>query len=54
MAKTITGLDFRKVASMPKSGLVTGCIYFDDTNHVINIATSPTNYTTYAGVRSAD
>lgn len=54
MAKTITGLDFRKVASMPKSSLVTGCIYFDDTNHVINIATSPTNYTTYAGVRSAD
>ena len=54
MAKTITGLDFRKVASMPKSGLVAGCIYFDDTNHVINIATSPTNYTTYAGVRSAD
>ena len=53
MAKTITGLDFRKVASMPESGLVTGCIYFDDTNHVINIATSPTNYTTYAGVRSA-
>lgn len=54
MAKTTTGLDFRKVASMPKSGLVTGCIYFDDTNHVINIATSPTNYTTYAGVRSAE
>lgn len=54
MAKTTTGLDFRKVASMPGSGLVTGCIYFDDTNHVINIATSPTNYTTYAGVRSAE
>ena len=53
MAKTATGLDFRKVASMPESGLVAGCIYFDDTNHVINIATSPTNYTTYAGVRSA-
>ena len=54
MAKTATGLDFRKVASMPESGLVTGCIYFDNSNHVINIATSPTNYTTYAGVRSAD
>lgn len=54
MAKTTTGLDFRKVASMPESGLVTGCIYFDDTNHIINIATSPTNYTTYAGVRSAE
>lgn len=54
MAKTTTGLDFRKVASMPKSGLVAGCIYFDDTNHVINIATSPTDYTTYAGVRSAE
>ena len=53
MAKTATGLDFRKVVSMPESGLVAGCIYFDDTNHVINIATSPTNYTTYAGVRSA-
>ena len=54
MAKTTTGLDFRKVASMPETGLAKGCIYFDDAKHVINIATSATEYTTYAGVRSAD
>lgn len=54
MVKTTTGLDFRKVASMSESGLLKGCIYFDDAKHVINIATSATEYTTYAGVRSAD
>lgn len=54
MAKnTSIGLDFRKVASMPASGLVKGCIYFDDASHAIKIATSETAFTTYAGVTDA-
>ena len=53
MAKTTIGLDFRKVTSVPSSGLEKGTIYFDDTNHVIKIATSATETTTYAGVQDA-
>lgn len=53
MAKTTVPLDFRKVSSIPASGLTTGTIYFDDTKHVIKVATSSTTTETYSGVRDA-
>lgn len=45
-------LDFRKVASMPSS-LVKGTIYFDNSDHLIKVATSTTAYTAFSGVQSA-
>lgn len=50
MAKTT--LDFRKVASMPSS-LVKGTIYFDNSDHLIKVATSTSAYTAFSGVQSA-
>lgn len=47
-----TSLDFRKVASMP-SNLVKGTIYFDNSDHLIKVATSASTYTAYSGVQSA-
>lgn len=49
-----TALDFRKVNSMPASGsLTTGTIYFDNSDHLIKVATSGSTYTAFAGVQSA-
>lgn len=50
MAKTT--LDFKKVSSMPVS-LTKGTIYFDNSDHLIKVATSTSAYTTFAGVQSA-
>lgn len=47
-----TALDFRKVASMPSS-LVKGTIYFDNSDHLIKVATSESAYTSFSGVQSA-
>lgn len=47
-----TALDFRKVASMPSS-LVKGTIYFDNSDHLIKVATSESSYTSFSGVQSA-
>lgn len=47
-----TSLDFRKVASMPSS-LVKGTIYFDNSDHLIKVATSTSAYTVFSGVQSA-
>lgn len=52
MAKT--ALDFRKVNSMPALGSLTaGTIYFDNSDHLIKVATGESTYTTFAGVQSA-
>lgn len=45
-------LDFKKVASMPSS-LSKGTIYFDNSDHLIKVATGTNTYTTFAGVQSA-
>lgn len=45
-------LDFKKVASMPLN-LSKGTIYFDNSDHLIKVATSESAYTTFAGVQSA-
>lgn len=51
---TNTTLQFRKVASMPTSGLQVGAIYFDRGTGTINIATSATAYDKFGyGVKDA-
>lgn len=45
-------LDFKKVNGMP-SGLVKGTIYFDNSDHMIKVATGTDTYTVFAGVQSA-
>lgn len=51
---TNTMLQFRKVASMPTSGLQVGAIYFDKATGTINIATSATAYDKFGyGVKDA-
>lgn len=44
-------LDFRKVTSIPSSGLVAGTVYFDNSTHCIAVATSSTEAVYYSGVR---
>lgn len=52
---TNTTLQFRKVASMPTSGLQVGAIYFDKATGTINIATSATAYDKFGyGVKDAE
>lgn len=52
---TNTTLQFRKVASMPTSGLQVGAIYFDRGTGTINIATSATAYDKFGyGVKDAE
>lgn len=52
---TKTTLQFRKVASMPTSGLQVGAIYFDRGTGTINIATSATAYDKFGyGVKDAE
>lgn len=52
MAKSGVSLDFRKVASMPSS-LVKGTVYFDESDHLIKVATGTgsTDYQVFSGVR---
>lgn len=54
MADTKQNLQFRKVASMPQSGLTVGAIYFDKGTGTINVATSATAYDKFGwGVKDA-
>lgn len=52
MAKSGVSLDFRKVASMPSS-LTKGTVYFDESDHLIKVATGTgsTDYQVFSGVR---
>lgn len=52
MAKSNISLDFRKVQSMPNS-YITGTVYFDESDHLIKVATSTSAYSVFSGVRDA-
>ena len=46
-------LKFFKVATLPKSGLTVGGVYFANDTHALHVATSTTETTKYSGVSSA-
>lgn len=52
MAKTTYALDFKKVASLPSSGMTAGTIYFADDTNLLWVATSATEATCYSGIRN--